>query len=134
MILFDVVKRFDQACSILVERRMVPIPPGISNEEIMRLLMDHERRNLCVNNVCEQVASFEANYKRAKQTPQRVAQLIAAAAQLYVMAVLEHRRQQVLSHAEQKRLASEGSLHKEVADLVKDNTHVRRLEGGIPTA
>lgn len=135
MILFDVVKRFDEACRVLIERRMVPMPDGIPNEDLIRLLKEHDRRNLCLNNVCEQISTFERSYKRVKQNGDKVNQLIACSAQLYVLAVLQHRREQIMSHAEQKRLASEGSLQKEMSAIVEDHTHVRRIpESGTPAA
>lgn len=131
MIDFNVVRHFDDACKVLIDKRMVPLPEGVSAQEILRLLREHERRHVCLNNVCDQIERFE-RANRKNQDKRKIFQLIAAAAQLYVLAVLEHRRQMLLSVAEAKRLASEGNLRKEMAQITREATHVEEFKEGTP--
>lgn len=130
MILLDYVQRFDRACEAIVEKRMIALPEGVPADELLRLFKNHERRNVCLANLCDQVEAFERGFKRSKQTKHRVTQIIAGVAQLYCAAVIEHRRQQNLSSAEKSRMQSEGQAQRDVAHLTTEVTGVRRYEGG----
>ena len=103
MLLFDIAKLFDVACEEVVKVHPDLIPHA---SELLAFARSHERRKVCLENVCDQVVKYEtgaAKRWRPGQTKRDLKkgrfQLVAACAQLFMLAIKEQRDQQNWSEA-----------------------------------
>lgn len=130
----EVTKQFDFACEKVCDL-VAELKPF--KHDLVMLAKHHERRNVCIDNVCHQVEIFERrnlcgySQRRAPGMRQFAAQdnrrrrnlVIAAAAQMYMLAIKAHRDQQNLSPAQQSMLAKQGQptgIQEQIAGIVKE--------------
>lgn len=126
MLLFDVTRDFAICVDHLFTKDQATLKTmeslGISYEEGMRFVANHENRTLFLRNLCDQVAKVESNrYLKDKKKFKNKA--IAEAAQIFVHGIIESRRQSLLSEAEKDRIRSKDDLKNHVATLIREVPH-----------
>lgn len=110
--LLDVKIMFDDALRSI-------LPEATRNRaEMVRFLLEHERKPLAVNNLCAQILIAEKRTKlRMDQTKLKL--LVFTSAKMFAQAAVNSKIQQMLSPAEKKRIESEKSQYDEIKSAVK---------------
>ena len=119
MLLLDITTEFDLACT----RELAQQP------EILSFVKRHERRNVVLGNLCQQVVLFERTF-RGQKTREKRSQIIDAAALMFISAVKRQREESNWSHARKAQERAKGSLRQEVSRLIKEApTHGKATKG-----
>lgn len=108
MLLFDVTQRFDAHLRKLFQE---------SNKEVLNFLLKHERKQLCLNNLCNQILVAEASSK-VKVNIDSFQLLIEETAKLFANAAIDARIHELMTPAEKTRRQSEVSKLDEIKSVV----------------
>lgn len=92
---------------------------GISVEEARRLSQDHWARPTFLNNLCGQIGAYEQKFK-GQVTKEGRKKIIAAGSQVFLNAIIEHKRQEMLTAIQKSQITNRDNLQKEVASLIKE--------------
>lgn len=98
--------------------------------EITRALLEHERKDVCVQRVCDQIRDAENKCNIGGRLElKRFKLLIDAAAVMFCDAALEHMKQRTISQAERQRRIDEANriqnIEQEFEEEQKDLTDPR---------
>lgn len=100
---------FDQCLSVRYKK----------HPEVLKWLISHERKQLAINNCCQQVAIAEKSRKN-KFNSLEMAALIAAASEMFARAALNAHEAFLMSEAERNRRQKEVDEIKEIETSVKE--------------
>lgn len=127
----EIVKQFDFACSQVCD--LIPeLRPH--KAELVGFAKHHERREVCLTNVIEQVDIFERNNLAGsgkrwqpgrkkhgnEQNRKRRSLVIAAAAQMFMVAIKTQRDQSTLSNAQKSVLQNKDNMQNELSRILKE--------------
>lgn len=91
--------------------------------DVTKFLLNHERKQKCIDNVCDQITEYEIRYPHKANT-QSIAKLIDAAAGMFARAALnnaEQRARSVLANQlEADRIRQKADREKEIMENVID--------------
>jgi hypothetical protein len=111
--LIEVKLQFDAAL-----RKLLPeTTPG--REEIVKFLIEHERKQVCLNELCKNILAAEKHLGGAF-SPKDYRDLINNAAMLFAQAAIAQRAYYLQSEADRHRVAKAGSEYDEMAAYIKE--------------
>lgn len=124
--MLEIAKKFDYAC-----REVVNVHPGMipHAEELIEFARNHERKQVCLLNVCQQVAQYSRSANkfrpgRRKKTNAEIRRqqnlLIAAAAQMFMLAIKTQRDQANWSEATKILRTSTNATREQMASILKE--------------
>lgn len=111
MFIERVRKRWDEAIRNKV---------GSENKEVLKFLLRHERRAICIANVCNQIQIAEKRFGSRTLTNSEFNDLVDLCADLFASAALKAKEQELLSDAARGAIEREASKGKELDALIKD--------------
>jgi len=116
MLLFDVTTQFNKQIKELIK-----------NPEQQKYLLEHERRTLVIDNICNQVLYYEKKYTSKLDLKQRDI-VINEAVKMFAHAALEHHKQQQMSQLKRTILENEQNeiqeTKKYIESVTESNTKV----------
>jgi hypothetical protein len=104
----DVLKIFDQFITDTFKAK----------PEVSRYLMNHERKNLCVDNLCEQIQIIERRRLKIVFDAAYYKRTIQDIARMFCNACLKHAEEKSLSSNERLRRIDEGNREADVKDML----------------
>lgn len=107
------VREFDKAVDKLFEKH--------SSSEIMaKFVKTHERKELVINNLYDQVVLVEKSNIKTRFTTQKYEELIDCVAKMFARNCIEKAEQDALSWSEIARRVSEADTIKRAAECIED--------------
>lgn len=108
----EVTLLFNQAiCDAIGERE--------GRDEIIRFIALHERKNVCVLNLCHQIETAESRFG-ARLGVKRRNYLISECAKMFVAAALQSWKVQAMSLAEKSRILNRDAKYDEIKSCIKE--------------
>ena len=104
----DVLKVFDDTIKSIFK----------SKPDIIRMLLDHETKPKCIDELCYQIKLAELGSVKIDVIKYKL--MITEIAKLFANAALEKKKQELLSDNERKRLIKDSDHIKEANEIVSD--------------
>lgn len=114
MLLLDVSTEFNR----YVKEKIAGMPTD-SREQLEKFILNHERRDLFLNNVCDQIMRYEHRFKN-RITRKGRDQIIEMAAQMFIDNAIKHYADQNISECERLAREREQSEWDEVQETVDE--------------
>lgn len=91
----------------------------ITQPEVLKFVLNHERKDLCIRNLCDQILVSERKL-RAKFDQKKYKLMIESIANQFAQAAIDLKKQEILSQSEKKRLIKQADSLKEAEECVND--------------
>jgi hypothetical protein len=104
----DVTKRFDLAIKTKFKDKL----------EIQNFLLKHDRKNLCINRLCEQIVRAE-NYN-IKVSVKTYDSVIGDIAMLFAKAVLQKHEEEHYTSIQKQQILAKNNAIKDAQEILKD--------------
>lgn len=88
--------------------------------DILRFLLQHERKPLCMENLCTQIRIAELSNIGKRFNQRRYHFVICEIAKLFASAALEQVEQKLLSHAEVQRRIDEANIYETAQQCISE--------------
>jgi hypothetical protein len=105
----DVTRRFDEELKKVF---------GPTQPEILKFLLTHERRDLCIRNICREISKANGLALRVSLT--NYDKLIRDLARFFAKTAIQHIEEQLLSHGEKVRRVSAADHLKRAEEMLVD--------------
>lgn len=87
--------------------------------DILRFVLNHERKHVCIDNICNQIQIMERKPNMMANT-KRVAYIIDNMADFFAKVAIEQRIQYMKSDIEKKQITAQADRIKEAEGMVKE--------------
>lgn len=87
--------------------------------DVLKFLLNHERKKVCLENLCEQILLVDAKKNGLLKAPQ-YRQLIDSIADVFASVALNAKQNELMSAAEKRRLEAEASREKTLDEEIKE--------------
>lgn len=106
---FDVIIRFDKHLN----------EKFANKPDIAKFLVRHERKDVCIDELCTQIRLAELGLRR-KMTTHSYDMLIKSTADLFAMAALNSKENELMSASERQRRLADAAYEKELQAEMKE--------------
>jgi len=96
----------------------------LSKPDVAQYLINHERKPLVLNNLCEQVKLAENSNIGVRFNGPQFKQIVKAGADLFAKAALDYLEENLITQAEKARRISEASELDDIADCLAEGDEI----------
>jgi hypothetical protein len=103
------------------------------NESVRNFLIRHERKNVCIQNLCYQIERCERQTYSIKFDANKYRMVIKEVAKMFAHAALESAMQRELSQAEKNRRIDESCRIQQIEEQFSEDQKLSKLTVSYPT-